>query len=166
MDGAGGITDPPCDNDPSIDGDNDGWTGADGDCNDCQRLMNPGAFDYNGNAIDEDCNGIDDDTVMTCDEGLTLDSEDPLDAVRAIELCTMQSGESWGVVSAEYLNVDGTAPAALDFHKGHGILEGFGDVVAPKGGNKLFAISSGAARGGSAVWGGLACGFICAPLRR
>src|SRR5688572_6950575 len=39
---------------PSADGDNDGFTGADGDCNDCDKLINPGAFDFPGNAYDED----------------------------------------------------------------------------------------------------------------
>ena len=77
--GAGVITDPPCDNAPELDGDGDGWTGAQGDCNDCTNLMNPGALDYAGNNIDEDCNGVDDDTVLTCDDALAIDSQDGLD---------------------------------------------------------------------------------------
>jgi hypothetical protein len=144
--GEGGITVPPCDNAPDIDGDADGWTGEDGDCNDCTAMINPGAYDYNGNAIDEDCNGTPDDTVAQCDGSLAMDSTDPLDAVRAMELCTMQAGDSWGVVSAEYNYVDGTTATADDFDLGHGILDDFGDVVLPEGGQQLFAISSGTAR--------------------
>lgn len=144
--GTGGITDPPCNNAGDIDGDGDGWTGDAGDCNDCQALINPGAYDYVGNAIDEDCNGGVDDTVMSCDADLNLDSNDALDGARAIELCTMAEGESWGVVSASYNHVDGTPATSPDFDLGHGILGGFGDVVVPQGGNKLLAISSGAAR--------------------
>ncbi|MBW2453498.1 MAG: hypothetical protein JRI68_03260 [Deltaproteobacteria bacterium] len=144
--GGGGITDPPCDNAPEVDGDGDGWTGADGDCNDCTEMINPGAYDYDGNAIDEDCNGTDDDTVTECDGSLAMDSNDPLDAVRAMDLCTMQAGDSWGVVSAEYAYVDGTTATATDFDLGHGILSDFGDVVVPKAGQQLFAISSGTAR--------------------
>src|SRR5687767_10268566 len=29
---------------PSADGDGDGFKGSDGDCNDCDKLINPGAF--------------------------------------------------------------------------------------------------------------------------
>jgi hypothetical protein len=147
--GTGGITNPPCDNAPELDGDGDGWTGTDGDCNDCQALINPGAYDYVGNDIDGDCNGNVDDTVMVCDTDVAIDSNDPLDGARAIDLCTMAVGDSWGVVSAEYNHVDGTPANAADlanFNLGHGLLSGFGNVIQPKGGTKLLALSSGAAR--------------------
>ena len=144
--GEGGITDPPCANDPGEDGDADGWTGAQGDCNDCQKWINPGAFDYVGNNIDEDCNDAVDDTVMQCDQSLALDSNDPLDGARAMDLCTFQSGESWGVIAASYNHIDGSEPDDADFDLGHGILTQFGDVVMPQGGGNLLAISSGAAR--------------------
>jgi hypothetical protein len=144
--GSGGVVDVPCDNDPAIDGDMDGWTGADGDCNDCTNLMNPGAYDYIGNSIDEDCNGTDDDTIAVCDGGLAIDSNDPLDGARALDLCTMSTGDSWGVVSAQYINADGTPNSGINFDLGHGILAGFGDVINPQGGQQLFAVSSGTAR--------------------
>jgi len=144
--GTGGITDVPCDNTPDMDGDGDGWTGAQGDCNDCTELMNPGAYDYAGNNIDEDCNGGVDDTVTVCDGSLAIDSNDPLDGARAMDLCTMQQGDSWGVVSAQYMNVDGTSNGGGNFDLGHGILSDFGAVVKPQGGQQLFAVSSGAAR--------------------
>ena len=42
--------DPPCSvGDPNVDSDGDGYTGADGDCNDCSAQMNPGAYDFYGN---------------------------------------------------------------------------------------------------------------------
>jgi len=144
--GAGIITDPPCDNTPDMDGDNDGWTGAQGDCNDCTELMNPGALDYAGNNIDEDCNGTPDDTVLTCDDGLAIDSVDGMDGARAMGLCQTSNGESWGVVSAEYILVDGSPAGAGMFHDGHGILTDFGNTVKPQEGATLFAVSSGAAR--------------------
>ena len=135
---------PDCsDSDPNDDGDADGWTDAQGDCNDCTDLMNPGAYDYTGNGIDEDCNGATDDHVAVCDSALTLDSGDALDGARAMDLCKMASGESWGVVSAEYIMVDGTPGPAPE---GHGILTGFGPMVNPQAGSKLLAISSGTAR--------------------
>lgn len=135
---------PPCDDsDPNVDGDGDGWTDAEGDCNDCTEQMNPGAVDYAGNGIDEDCNGDNDDHVAVCDQSIAVDSTDPLDGARAMDLCKMASGESWGVVSAEYVKVDGSAGADPI---GHGVLAGFGPTVNPQQGTKLFAISSGAAR--------------------
>src|SRR5262249_52535417 len=39
---SGGTT---CDHDPNVDGDGDGWTGAQGDCNDCDPNVNPGAIE-------------------------------------------------------------------------------------------------------------------------
>jgi hypothetical protein len=144
--GGNTITDPPCDNAPDLDGDGDGWTGASGDCNDCTHLMNPGALDYAGNNIDEDCNGAPDDTVLTCDDQLGIDSADGVDAARAMGLCHMSNGQTWGVVAAEYVTVDGGPPPGGDFHLGHGILSDFGAVVKPQEGAKLFAVSSGAAR--------------------
>lgn len=148
--GAGGgvttIEDPPCDNDPGIDGDGDGFTGAQNDCNDCTPQINPGAYDYAGNNVDEDCNGASDDTVETCDGSLPIESMDAMEAVRAMELCTLQSGEAWGVISASYINVDGAPAAGGNFDLGHGVLSAFGASVVPQGGSQMFAVSSGAAR--------------------
>src|SRR4051812_29954736 len=55
--GGGGGTgplkeEPACDGvDPDKDNDGDGWSGAQGDCNDCTPQMNPGAQDYPANNI-------------------------------------------------------------------------------------------------------------------
>ncbi len=147
--GAGILTtEPPCDDsDPNVDGDGDGWTDAAGDCNDCTAQMNPGALDYPGNGIDEDCNGTDDDDPTECDAGLTIDSNDAVEAAHALDLCKMAQGEGYGLIEASYVNVDGSpANGTIEFHKGHGILDGFGAVVKPQRGARLFAISSGAAR--------------------
>jgi hypothetical protein len=136
---------PPCDfSDPNDDGDGDGWTDAEGDCNDCTPQMNPGALDYPGNDIDDDCNGTADDDPTACDDALAIDSADPLDGARAMDLCKMAQGKSYGVVSAEYITVDGATknPDPL----GHGILTGFGPLVTPQEGAKMFAVSSGTAR--------------------
>ena len=146
--GGGGVVDPPCANDPNIDGDGDGWTGAAGDCNDCTDLMNPGALDYAGNNIDEDCNGIPDDSPTDCDGALPIDSMDPMDGARAMGLCKATTGaDDWGVVSAEYIMVDGSPNnGSFEYHLGHGILGHFGNEVNPQEGTKLFAVSSGTAR--------------------
>lgn len=142
------LVEPPCDGvDPGLDNDQDGWTGAAGDCNDCTRMMNPGAQDYPGNAIDEDCNGAKDDSPVTCDGSLAVDSADPMDAARAIGLCKVAQGQSWGVVSAKYVTADGQPLESFDLEGvGRGILTAFGPAVKPQEGARLLALSSGSAR--------------------
>src|SRR5207248_4459854 len=74
----------PC-NSATTDCDGDGWTAAEGDCCDqpgvCgahPELINPGAFDFPGNGIDENCNGLTDaaDTLdnSACDQTLASNS--------------------------------------------------------------------------------------------
>jgi hypothetical protein len=139
---------PPCEGkDPNSDNDGDGWTGAAGDCNDCTPQMNPGAQDYPGNGIDEDCNGADDDNPTACDGALDLASPDPLDGARAMGLCKMAQGEGWGVVSASYITADGQPLQQVDFDGiGWGILPSFGPNVGPREGAKMLVLSSGTAR--------------------
>jgi hypothetical protein len=133
--------------DPNIDNDGDGWTGAAGDCNDCTPQMNPGAQDYAGNSIDEDCNGAKDDNPVDCDVNLALASPDPLDGARAMGLCKMAQGEGWGVASASYITADGQPLTQYDFEGvGWGILPKFGPNVSPQEGAKMLVLSSGAAR--------------------
>lgn len=137
------IEEPPCDSSrPELDLDNDGWTGNDGDCNDCTLLMNPGAYDYPGNGVDEDCSGTPDDEPI-CTETAEFDSADPYDAAAALGLCRRQEGESWGLIEARYTlpNDDGTM-ARLS----HGLLSAFGANVSPQAGNQFLVLSSGTAR--------------------
>jgi hypothetical protein len=142
--GGGGLTEePPCNpSDPNVDADGDGWTTAQGDCNDCTDQMNPGAFDFPGNGIDEDCNGTPDDEPTSCDQGLPIADPDPMNAARAMGLCRVASGDSWGVVSARFVKADGTDGAHPD---SRGNLPSFGPV-SPREGASMFVISSGTAR--------------------
>ncbi len=59
--------------DPDIDYDGDGYSVNQGDCNDNDPAINPGASDTNCNGIDENCNGIPDDgyvpTPTSCGVG-------------------------------------------------------------------------------------------------
>ena len=133
---------------PTVDDDLDGFTENEGDCDDSDENANPGAYDVPGNGLDEDCNGVPDDTVTSCDATLALDDADPFNAAKAIGLCHRASvdGPEWGVISARWIYADGTTPTDSDFALGHGILTGFGDAVEVREGTKMLAISSGTAR--------------------
>ncbi|MBX3182314.1 MAG: choice-of-anchor L domain-containing protein [Polyangiaceae bacterium] len=142
----GGILqgEPPCTaGDPNVDRDGDGFTPAQGDCNDCTELMNPGAFDFPGNNVDEDCDGVKDNEPDGCSTmSIDLASTYPGDALSALDLCRAQSGDSWGVRSVAYVKADGTnGMNSLS----HGILPSFG-AATPRRGNHMLALSSGTAR--------------------
>ncbi|MFH2006562.1 MAG: putative metal-binding motif-containing protein [bacterium] len=142
---------------PTYDDDGDGYTERQGDCNDHDRNMNPGAIDVPGNEIDEDCNGVaDDEMIEPCDaSGLAMDSTDPFDAAAAIGLCKRAYYDdgsegfraTWGVLEARWILADGTDPSSTpNFHIGHGILSQFGPNVNVREGSRFLVLSSGAAR--------------------
>jgi len=145
-----------CDSTNTEDKDKDGWTKADGDCNDCDANVNPGAVevvaqpDMDGGvppAADEDCDGMTD-NVAQCDEALAIDEMDPMQAVKAVDLCKQAVGpKEWGVVSAKWVLPDGSPDNGNpNFHLGHGVLSAFGTNVNVQGGKKMLALSSGTAR--------------------
>jgi hypothetical protein len=136
---------PPCTQlNPAVDGDGDGFTPGSGDCNDCTAQMNPAAYDYPGNTVDEDCNGTPDDEPIGCDTAaVDVGYGDPVVAAQVIGICRMASATSWGLVSAKYVMADGTA-GMNDLS--HGLLSNFGPGVQPREGTNLLALSSGTAR--------------------
>ncbi len=152
--------------DPNADMDKDGWSPNQGDCNDCDPNVNPGAIDvlhqadggapYWGN---EDCSGKPGDNAMPCDTGLTLADVDPNDAAKAIELCatTTTSERTYGVISAAYVRADGTAFAAPGLQVG--IQSAWGSNVHVQGGANMLAMSSGYARsvGQAGACNGISC---------
>ena len=151
--GVGGSTgsgpiNPPCDfKDPNGDHDGDGFTVAEGDCNDCSAAMNPGAQDFAGNNVDEDCDGTPDNNPTECDSALSVASNNAIDGAKALGLCKMAMGKSWGLVSAKYVAADGQPLDNFDPQGlGHGLLKGFGPKVHPQEGKALLALSSGTAR--------------------
>lgn len=136
---------PPCNaTDPNVDNDKDGFTPAQGDCNDCTKQMNPGAYDYRANGVDEDCNGIPDDEPADCDAThVDVADPDPMLAARVMGICRIATEKSWGLVSAKYVKADGTIGMAS---VSHGLLPGFGPNVKPRLGANMLALSSGTAR--------------------
>ena len=152
--------------DEDIDADGDGYfTCRDGDCCDsteCSRpeLVNPGAFDAIGNGLDDDCNGIIDDTLLLCDQNIPSNTSNALDFARAIDIC-QEAGESpdrrWGVITASLTHTDGTG---VPDPKAHAVRPRFGSGTVPQGGVSLAIISTGGAAAkndtnpGYEDWGG------------
>jgi hypothetical protein len=85
---------------------------------------------------------------------LAIDSMDPLDAAKAVELCQAASqnpaskkDKKWGVTHASWVLPDGSpAPGNANFHLGHGMLSGFGPNVHVQAGSRMLGLSSGTAR--------------------
>jgi hypothetical protein len=155
-----------CTSGPTEDRDKDGYTSADGDCNDCDPNTNPGAFDVPGNMVDEDCSGRPDDEPQACDDGLA-ENGDAVAAAKAIGICRMATADAkgknrtWGLVFARYVFPNGSTAsiphpdlAGCRTQNGpphdlsHGILKAFGTNVKPRQGASLAALSSGIARAG------------------
>jgi hypothetical protein len=147
-----------CDSDLSTDWDADGVTDEEGDCNDCDSNVGPGAIEVivaeggggaggSGGAppaVDEDCDGVvDNPPLATCDEGILYADGDPNNAAKAIELCQQATTKKWGVVGAAYTHANGDAFAA---NNQVGILTDFGPNVNVQAGARMLALSSGRAR--------------------
>jgi hypothetical protein len=144
-----------CDGTPddTYDLDGDGWTTCDGDCCDevgaaCAdpALVNPGAAEYPGNNVDDDCNPATPDTPVTCDDGLPSNSSNPLDYAKAIDLCQEAQENAplaerrWGVIDAKLVLADGTASPA---NVSRSIRSGFGTSITPHLGSSLAVLSTG-----------------------
>jgi hypothetical protein len=142
-----------CVSGPDEDKDQDGFSVNQGDCNDCDVNVNPGAIDVEstddaGVATmgDEDCDGTPGSSAGTvaCDANLALEDLDPLNAARSIELCkqTTATDKAFGVIEAKWVRANGDpyTPAA-----NVGIQPSFG-VVNTQFGDRMLAISSGHAR--------------------
>lgn len=161
MVGSGGGGPPPCNPVPAVDGDGDGFSQDQGDCNDCDPNVGPNAVEViaaasgEGGAapepIDEDCDGEVDNIASPCDTGLVIDTSNPMDGAKAVELCKVSSGPTdWGVAEAQWVMPDGAAPPGgaqlVNFHLGHGVLPKFGTNVNVQTGSNMLALSSGTAR--------------------
>jgi hypothetical protein len=147
----------------NLDQDGDGWTPAQGDCCDVPgpcganpALVNPGAFEYPGNGIDDDCDPSTPDNVPTptCSStsNFAVVSDD---LIKAMDLCqfTTESPplpmKKWGVIQTWLLLADGTSALPASDNVQAGVLTQFGPNVLPTWpltAGSMAAISSGTAR--------------------
>jgi hypothetical protein len=139
--------------DEDVDEDGDGFTTCGGDCCDSTavcanpKLVNPGAFEVTGNGVDDDCDGIvDESAVAACDTGLASNSSNATDYAKAMELCqtATMSDRKWGVISAKLSLTNGMGtpdPVA------RAIRTHYGSAVKPKGGASFVLLSTGNAAG-------------------
>lgn len=147
-----------CSFEDTMDHDGDGFSFAEGDCDDCEPNTNPGALDTPNDGIDEDCDGVVDDEPTGCDVNATLTSSDPYQAALAIDICRKTSvtatgkARTWGVTAATFVGPDRTgdcsaSPCAsnADFPLGFGNLTHLG-VNQPQQGMHMLALSSGTGR--------------------
>ena len=138
-----------CDSGPNDDEDKDGFTPSEGDCNDCDPNMNPGAVEVptadGETPADENCNDLEDEPPALCDANLALEDTDPMNGARALNLCDQTSAneKTFGVISAAYVRADGSAASP---GVQVGLLDGFGPNVSPRAGDRLLVLSSGHAR--------------------
>lgn len=147
-----------CDNqtDEDEDTDGDGWGICNGDC--CDNIaagcatnpsrVNPGAFDFVGNSVDDDCDGQRDNLLaQSCSTSALFSGVTATDLVRAMGLCQFADLPGrWGVISAGLFLADGTgAPDPRQV----AVLQGLGSawIVTPTEGATMTALSSGTARG-------------------
>jgi hypothetical protein len=100
-----------CKND---DCDGDGYSPP-ADCNDNDALINPEAYDFLADGIDNDCDGKIDDPVLTCETIPSSPPGTPTDFARAADLCAQNSKTNAGtifdpLVRAEWGQVQGLGP--------------------------------------------------------
>ncbi len=142
------------DEDPDADG--DGWTVCNGDCCDAigpnclnPSLVNPGAFEFLGNNVDDDCDGMVDNAVPACNAGLATNSNVANDYAKAIDLCqfTIENPplpqKKWGVISSNLHRGNG---AGVPNANSRSIRDGFGTGgIVPQQSTRLAVFSTGAA---------------------
>ena len=109
----------------NVDLDGDGWTAEQGDCCDDPEVcnanapesINPDAYDIPGNSIDDNCDGIIDNTpATTCSTqthrpaaNTSLDTNDAMKLAQAMDICTTATQTSgFGLIQAQLLHADGS----------------------------------------------------------
>lgn len=151
--------------DNATDYDGDGWSSCNGDCCDTlaecgsPKLVNPGAFEFIGDGVDNDCDPTSDDMVAPppCSAGSKFTDVTGDDVAMAMDLCQFTAPapplpqKKWGVISVQQLLSNGNAPGATalanmqDFQTAIMTEYGTGGVFPSKGAT-MAGISSGRMR--------------------
>jgi len=77
--------------------DGDGYA-TPADCNDYDAAINPEAFDFHGDGVDDDCDGVVDDGIEHCETIPQTAPGLPSDFARAADLCAQNSKTNAGTV--------------------------------------------------------------------
>ena len=143
-----------------VDADGDGWTPNQGDCCDtvdicvAPELVNPGAFEYLGNGVNDDCDDttVDNAPVADCSPAALATPTSAMDLVHAMDLCQTTTEnpplaqKKWGVISASLLLANESTALSAGNNVQTGVLANYGTNVSPKRGNTMASLSSGTAR--------------------
>ena len=148
---------------PDIDG--DGWTRCDNDCcelaQDCgtPASVNPGAFEFVGNMVDDDCDPTTSDTVAApaCSSAADFTNVTPKQMAEAMDICQFTTANAplatrkWGIIDASFRRANGSVPNGGELAEISGqqtailVNYGTGGVVPQKGGT-MAGMSSGRMR--------------------
>ena len=145
--------------DDGLDEDGDGWSICEGDCCDVvgtvcgsPAQVNPGAFEVQGDAVDNNCNGqIDENPYTTCSTGTSFTTDvsatKALALLNAMDICQVSQNGSWGIVPGSYSLTRATGTGSVNYQQ-VGIMTQFGTDASnlPRYGNNMAALSSGRAR--------------------
>jgi putative metal-binding protein len=154
------LVDDDCDGtvDNVVDIDGDGWTACNGDCNDGNALVNPGAFEVVGNGVDDDCDPSSSDVTPspTCSTVKKTSGVTALDVAKAMDLCQTTTAnpplatKKWGLITQSQLLANGAAPNSTDLaniqNLQSAVILKYGNVVVPHKGTTFAGLSTGAMR--------------------
>jgi hypothetical protein len=146
---------PPLESDASLicshpDCDGDGYA-TPADCNDDNAQVNPEAYDFIGDGIDNDCDGKVDDPVVNCETTPASPPGTPTDFARAADLCAQRSKTNAGtvfdpVIKAAWGAVSGTSGTQVNTSTTKteqvNIVSAFGQN-GPQSGTTMFGLSNG-----------------------
>jgi hypothetical protein len=131
--------------------DGDGYA-APADCDDTNPQVNPEAFDFPTDGVDNDCDGTVDNPVLTCETIPSQPPGTPTDFARAADLCTQHAITNAGtvfdpLVHAAWGQVQGLGPGQTLWTSQTkpqqiGISSGFGQT-APRQGKTMAGLANG-----------------------
>jgi len=141
--------------------DGDGYLVSEGDCNDLEVGVNPGAMEVAGDGVDNDCDGqtdaADGDLNTACSTGqnftTSVNAAKALAMLNAMDLCKLSvsdghGGTTWGIVSYSIVRADYPVSFQIPDYRQIGITTQFGTHAdnLPRENNNMAVMSSGRAR--------------------